>query len=135
MYTKGLKEYLKKYPTSDKRYYDAWEELKRLDIANGVPLPPVRKQAFILPEGNNDPYHILRRMTERHITDDDIRSYMNNAEVMFVQWRGQRQAFYGSTGVCVITKTGEGWIYKTAWKKEDFDESTGIYVNAMEHLL
>ena len=28
------------------------------------------------------------------------------------------------TFICVITKTDEGWIYKTAWKKEDFDSNT-----------
>lgn len=37
---------------------------------------------------------------------------------------GKRQAFYSKDGVCVITKTDEGWIYKTAWKKEDFDSNT-----------
>lgn len=25
-------------------------------------------------------------------------------------------------GKCVITKSGEEWIYKTVWSKHDFDE-------------
>ena len=90
----------------------------------GTPLPPQKQQAFIFPEGKRDPYHIMHRMMERQITDDDIRSYMNNARCMFSQWGGRRQVFYSSSGVCVITKSGDDWIYKTAWNKTDFDEST-----------
>lgn len=123
-YTKGLKDYLGKYPTSDKRYYDVGEELKGTGITKAVVLPPVQKQAFILPEGKHDPYHIMHRMAERHITDDEIRSYMSNADIMLIQWGGRRQVFYGNEGVCVITKSGDDWIYKTAWKKDDFDEDT-----------
>ena len=66
----------------------------------------------------------MHRMVERHITDDEIRGYMNQAEIMMVQWGGRRQVFYGHDGVCVITKSGDDWIYKTAWKKEDFDSDT-----------
>lgn len=123
-YIKGLKDYLEKYPTSDKRYYDIGEELKQLGLTKAVVLPPVQKQAYILPEGKHDPYHIMHRMVERHITDDEIRGYMNQAEIMMVQWGGRRQVFYGHEGVCVITKSGDDWIYKTAWKKEDFDSDT-----------
>lgn len=124
-YTKGLKEYLEKYPSSDKKYYNVRCDLKELGMHNiGNPLPPQKKQAFILPEGKHDPYHIMHRMMERKITDDDIRSYMNNARCMFSQWGGKRQVFYSSSGVCVITKNGDDWIYKTAWNKTDFDENT-----------
>lgn len=124
-YTKGLKEYLEKYPSSNKKYYNVGRDLKKLGMHNiGDPLSPQKKQAFILPEGNRDPYHIMHRMMERQITDDDIRGYMNNAHCMFSQWGGKRQVFYSSSGVCVITKSGDDWIYKTAWNKTDFDEST-----------
>ena len=130
-YVKGLKEYLRKYPTSSKKFYDAGEELKRLGIKKGLLLPPVPKQAFILPEGKHDPYHIMHRMLERNITDDEIRSYMSNAKGMFVQWGGARQTFYGRKGVVVITKSGDDWIYKTAWKKDDFDEDTEKVLEVM----
>ena len=124
-YAKGLKEYLEKYPSSNKKYYNVGCDLKKLGMHNiGDPLPPQKKQAFILPEGKRDPYHIMHRMMERQITDDDIRGYMNNAHCMFSQWGGKRQVFYSSSGVCVITKNGDDWIYKTAWNKTDFDEST-----------
>lgn len=123
-YLKGLKEYLKQYPDSSKSYYDIQQELKALGIKIGVPLPPKPKQAFILPEGKRDAFHIMHRMLERGITDDMVRSYMTDAKCMFVQWGGQRQAFYGDNGVSVITKAGDDWIYKTTWSKNDFDSST-----------
>lgn len=123
-YIKGLKEYLRKYPDSDKRYYDIQEELKAAGIKQGVALPAKSKQTFILPEGKHDPYHIMNRMLERNITDDAVRGYMNNAKCMFSQWNGQRQVFYSDNGAAVITKSGDDWIYKTAWRKTDFDEST-----------
>lgn len=120
-YIKGLGKYLDKYPTSDKRYYNVDLELKKLGIKVGVPLPPVLKQAFILPEGRHDPYHIMKRMLERGMTDDDIHSYMRDANCMFVQWNGTRQRFVSKNGMVVITKSGNDWLYKTAWKKEDYD--------------
>lgn len=121
-YLKGLKEYLEKYPTSDKRYYDAGEKLKELGIKKGILLPPVEKQAFILPEGKQDPYHVMKRMAERNITDDDVRAYMKGAKAMLVQWGGARQRFMGDEGMCVITRSENEWLYKTVWSKHDFDE-------------
>lgn len=131
-YAKGLKKYLEQYPTSDKRFYNAQEELKSLGFRNIRLLPPVQKQAFILPEGKHDPYHIMHRMMERHMTDDEIRGYMKTAKCMLVQWNGARQVFYGKYGVCVITKSGDDWIYKTAWKKEDFDDNTDKILEVIE---
>ncbi len=123
-YLNGLKKYLEKYPTSDKRYYDAGEKLKELGVNKGVLLPKVQKQAFILPEGKRDSYHIMHRMLERNITDDDVRGYMENAKAMFVQWGGQRQLFVSREGMCLITKKDDEWIYKTVWSKHDFDEDS-----------
>lgn len=123
-YVKGLKAYLNKYPFSNKKFYDACEELKNLGIKKGMLLPPVTKQAFILPEGKHDPYHIMHRMRERNIADDDIRNYMKNAKCMFVQWGGKRQLFCSAQGCSVVVNSGEDWIYKTAWKREDYDDET-----------
>nr|WP_304973325.1 phage minor capsid protein [uncultured Schaedlerella sp.] len=123
-YLKDLKEYLEKYPTSDKRYYDAGEKLKELGIKKGLLLPPVQKQAFIVPEGKRDPYHIMNRMLERNITDDDVRSYMQNAKAMFLQWGGQRQLFVSEGGMCLVLKQNDEWIYKTVWSKHEFDEDS-----------
>lgn len=123
-YTKALKEYLQKYPDSDNRYFNIQYDLKKSGIQQGIVLPPKPKQAYILPEGKREPYHIMRRMLERNITDDELRGYMSEAKCMFVQWGGQRQVFYGANGVAVVAKTNDSWVYKTAWKKSDFDETT-----------
>lgn len=123
-YLKDLKAYLEKYPTSDRRYYDANEKLKSLGIKKGVLLPPAQKQAFIWPEGKKDPHHIMKRMLERNITDDDMRSYMQNAKAMFVQWNGQRQLFVSNAGMCLVAKVKNEWVYKTVWSKYDFDEES-----------
>lgn len=131
-YAKGLKKYLEHYPTSDKRFYDAGNKLKMLGIKKGVLLPPVYKQAFILPEGVRDPYHIMHRMMERNITDDDVREYMKNAKAMFVQWGGQRQLFVGSQGMCLITKQGNEWVFKTVWSKYEYDEESAMIVEVLK---
>lgn len=123
-YLNGLKEYLEKYPISSKKYYDAGKRLEKLGIKKGLLLPKVEKQAFILPEGKHDPYHIMKRMLERNIADDDVRSYMRNAKAMFVQWGGKRQLFVSDGGMVLITKQGEEWIYKTVWSKYDYDEES-----------
>ena len=132
-YTKNLAKYIRKYPQSDKRYFDVQEALKSLGIKIGIPLPPAPKQAFILPEGKYDPYHIMHRMKERNITDDDVRSYMKDARCMFVQWGGQRQRFISDSGTCVITKSGDDWIYKTAWSKANYDEESDKIMEVLKN--
>ena len=124
-YIKGLKEYIEKYPTSKKEYYDVHIELKKLGIKVGTALPPVQKQAFILPEGKKDPNHIMKRMLERGITDDEVRSFMKNAKVMFSQWGGKRQLFVSEEGMVVVTNSNGEWIFKTVWSKNDYDEQSG----------
>ena len=121
-YTKGLYKYISKYPTSSKVYYDVGLKLKELGLEKGVVLPPVRKHAYILPSGKRDSYHIMKRMMERHITDDEIRGFMEKAKCMFVQWGGERQLFISDAGSAVITKVEDDWIFKTAWKAIDNDE-------------
>lgn len=121
-------EYIKKYPSSDVRFFKIQQEISNLGFKKtGVPLPALPKQAYILPDvkSKNDPNHIMKRMIERNISDDKIRSYMDNAKVMFIQWGGQRQVFYSDEGIAVITKDNEhGWIFKTTWSKIDFDDQT-----------
>lgn len=121
--TKRFFAYKKKYPTSNKQYFNVQEELKRLGIQKGDAIPPILRQAFILPSGSRDPYHIMHRMAERNITDDELRGYVKNAKVMFSQWGGKREMFLGNEGMCVIEESGDSWVYKTAWKNSDFDEA------------
>lgn len=123
-YTKELAKYIEQYPESKKRYFDIQYDLKKVGIQQGIVLPPKTERAYILPEGKRDPYHIMHRMLERGITDDDVHGYMADAKCMFVQWGGKRHVFYGDNGVAVITKADESWVYKTVWSKNDFDETT-----------
>lgn len=124
---KGYKSFYEKYPDNGFNYYMINYKLKEMGIKKGIALAPKSKLAYILPDEKNtkDPYHIMNRMIERNITDDDVKSYMKNAKAMFVQWNGERQTFYSSSGVCTVTKSDKhGWIYKTAWTENDFDETT-----------
>lgn len=122
----GYKKYIQKYPDSSFGHYMVGYKLKELGIKRGVPLPARHKNAAILPDlsNNPDPYHIMRRMVERNITDDDLRDFMRDSKVMFVQWNGQRQVFYSDNGVVVIFKSDDEWIYKTSFSKPDFDDNT-----------
>lgn len=130
-YTKGLAGYIRKHPESNRKFYDVQQKLKELGIKRGVPLPPSNKQAFILPEGKHDPYHIMHRMIERNLTDDDLRGYIKNARCVFIQWGGQRQMFVGDEGTCVITKSGEDWLFKTAWSKDNYDEESDAIMEVL----
>ena len=102
-------------------------QVKQAGIRKGLALPAIPKQAAILPDldTKKNPYHLMHRMAERGITDDNLRYFMTSAKIMFVQWGGQRQAFYSDDGAVVLHKTSSGeWIYKTAFGKADFDEET-----------
>ena len=122
----GYNTYIEKYPNSEFKYYMIDYKLKQLGLKKGVALPAKYKRAFILPDekAKSDQYHIMHRMLERTISGDDLEKFMKEAKVMFAQWGGMRQAFYSDTGVVVITKASDGWIYKTAWAKPDFDDET-----------
>ncbi len=123
-YAKGLKSYLVKNPNSSKKYFDVQEQLKAAGIGKGTVLPPESVHAYILPSGKHDPHHIMKRMAERGITDDEVRGYVSDAAVMFRQWNGSRRVYVSKDGVSIATHNGEEWIYKTAWKATDFDEET-----------
>ena len=128
-YTKGLVQYLRDHPESDKRYYDAQVKLRILGIDNGVLLPASPEQAFVLPPGKRDRYHIMHRMRERGITDDALREYMSGSKAMFLQWEGKRKTFIGDSGTCTIIRTPEwpdAWVFKSAWTKYDFAENTEL---------
>lgn len=106
--------------------------MSKLGITNKGKAYPVDKNvnAYILPDiGSRDAYHIMNRMRERNITDDEIRSYKDNAFVSFKQWNGNRIRYCSDSGVSLVAKKTDMWIYKTAWKKEDFDDE---YLKVME---
>ena len=70
----------------------------------------------------------MKRMHERHITDDQVQSYVDSAILFISQFNETRKVYYSLEGVTVITKTIDyddiEWIAKTTWSKYDFDENT-----------
>lgn len=132
-YTKNLKQYLVKYPTSNYHFFDAMQELKDRGIKKGVLIPANPKKAYVLSDTGRDGNHILKRMVERNITDDELRSYVDTANAMFVQWGGKRQFFVGEKGMAVIKRNeNDEWIFKTGWKKEDFDNETELILEVLK---
>ena len=132
-YVKGLKKYLDKYPESSQPFYDIQQELKTVGINRGVVLPPSQQRAYILPSGKKDAYHIMHRMMKRQITDDDLRSYTENAKIMFEQWGGTRRRYITSDGMAVIENEGEYWVFKTAWRASDYDEEADRIMEAIKN--
>ena len=77
---KGYNKYIQKYPDSNFDYYMVDYKVKELGYKKGVALPAVTKNAAVLADSNSnyDPYHIMHRMLERQITDDDLKSFMKS---------------------------------------------------------
>lgn len=119
-------EYIQKYPDSDFNYFMVTYKLKEAGFKKvGIALPAKPKNALLENDptpGNIEPSHIFKRMKERNITEADLKSFMNEANVMFVQWNGQRQTFRSEKGAVTITRYEDKWYYKTAWSKENFDD-------------
>lgn len=133
-YVKGLKSYLTKYPISNRKFYDAQQTLKAHGMKNGVLLPAQKIRAYILPSGKHDPYHIMKRMMKRGITDDELRGYSDNAKAMIIQWGGERRKYITGEGMCVVEKQQDEWVYKTAWKKEDYDEESDRIMEVLKNV-
>lgn len=100
---KRLCKLYEKIPEQWRAYYNILRDLKEEGIKQGVSLPAIPKKAYILSEGKRDSNHIMKRMLERSITDDEIRRYVDNAKVMFSQWGGQRQMFI-TKDVCLCSQ-------------------------------
>ena len=111
--------------------FKTYKAIKGMGVKGTIRVPPLPKQQVYILEDKSSkrgPAHIMERMIERHITDDEIQSYVNNALFSITQFKGTRRVFYSEEGVTVLTQTkdydGIEWIAKTAWKKDDFDENT-----------
>lgn len=127
----GLYSYKGRVPEATYSDYKAYKAVKAAGITGSVRVPPMGSQrAYILEDkaAKRDPAHIMRRMMERHIMDDDVQSYVDNALFSVSQFKDTRRVFYSEDGVTVLTRTkdypGIDWIAKTTWSKYDFDEIT-----------
>ena len=121
--------YKGRVPEATEKDFKTYKAIKETGVRGSVRVPPLPSQrAYILEDKafKKDPSHIMKRMWERHITDDEVQSYVDNALFSISQFKGTRRAFYSKEGVTVLTQTkdyeGVEWIVKTTWNKTDFDE-------------
>lgn len=100
------------------------------NLIRGNVVPIEKKHAYILEDKahKRDPAHIMKRMNERHITDDQVQRYVDNAVVCVSQFKGTRLVYYSEEGVTMLPSTSDyddiEWISKTVCSKHDFDENT-----------
>ena len=131
----GYYRYKGNVPEATESDFKTAKAIRATGIKGSVRVPPHPPQrANILEDkaSKRDPAHAMKRMMERHITDDDVQSYIDNALFSVSQFNGTRRAFYSKDGVTVLVKTedydGVEWIVKTTWDKSDFDESVDIMI-------
>ena len=133
----SYEEYIRKYPDSNQDYFMINYSLKEKGIKRvGVALPPKPKEVILANDPSpkcSEPDHIFRRMKERGITEEDLKKFMNEADVMFVQWNGQRQTFRTVHGAVTITKFDDKWYFKTAWSENEFDSKEREILEVVKH--
>ena len=127
----GYYRYKGNVPEATIKDFKTAKAIKQIGVKGSVRVPPLQPQRVYILEDKSvkrDPAHIMKRMFERHITDDDVQSYVDNAIFSVSQFNGTRRVFYSKGGVTVLTKTNDygdvEWIAKTTWSKNDFDEHT-----------
>lgn len=125
----GYYKYKGKVPEATEKDYKTAKAIKQVGVKGTVRVPPHQSQrAYILEDkaAKRNRAHIMERMWERHITDDEVQSYVDNALFSVSQFKGTRLVFYSKDGVTVLTKAtgydGIEWIAKTTWSKNDFTE-------------
>lgn len=126
---RGLKKYQEKVPNAELFHYRLNKVLKQEKLIRGYVVPAEKRQAYILEDlSSRDPAHVMKRMLERNITDDQIQEYMDSALFAVLHYNDTRLAYYSIKGVTVLTRTEDysdvDWIVKTTWSKNDFDENT-----------
>ena len=112
-------------PNATYAHFQAYRAIREQGIVKGHVVPIERHRANILPDmsSRRDPNHIMKRMMERHITDDEVQSYVDNAAICVSQYNGSRLVYYSDEGATVLTAAKNyqnvDWIVKTTWRKED----------------
>ena len=123
-------KYREKVPDADLSHYRLNEKLHAEGLIRGKVVPIKKKQAYILEDISHkkEPAHIMKRMLERNITDDQVQDFVDSAVLCVEQFQGTRLVYYAEEGVTVLTKTSDygdvEWIAKTTWSKYDYDENT-----------
>jgi SPP1 gp7 family putative phage head morphogenesis protein len=114
---KGLYNYLKQNPDSDKIYYNINKDIEKLK-ANGIinkDIGPAVKPISVKYDTIHK--HALKRMKQRNVTEDDAKSYVYNARVMFRQNNGDKNTYYSNDGSCsvVISEKLAVTVFPKSW--------------------
>lgn len=131
---KALAEYRKRVPNASMKHYKLDKFIHENKVVKGSVVPIELHHAYILEDkaSKKDPSHIMKRMKERNITDDQVQQNVDNAVICISQYQGTRLLYYSTEGATVLTKTKDyddvEWIAKTTWSKVDFDENSEIIV-------
>ena len=120
-------KYAEKYPGAELWHYRLNRYAKDNKLITGEIAPPVKEKAVIggNPHAKN-PNHIIDRMKERGVTSADAQSYVDNAEFMQVQRRGNGRVYYAADGATNLVRNDdapETWYAQTAWTKGEYDEN------------
>jgi hypothetical protein len=131
---KALAKYRESVPGADLYHLRLNEALHKKNLIRGKVVPAVHKPVYILKDKSSkrEPEHIMRRMLERNITDDQVQEYVDTALFSVLHYNDTRLAYYSEKGVTVLTQTHDyddiEWIAKTVWSNNDFDEKTDIII-------
>lgn len=116
---KGLAQYVRQNPGSDKKYYEINKAIKGLvadgliDSTIGTAVKPVPDTIASVGK------HGALRLQQRGITFLEAQSYIDNAVVMFNQSNGKRHMYYSENGAAGIMTTQKQLI--TAFPENCYD--------------
>ena len=129
---KAFARYKRKYPDSDRRYYEINKKIQNLrekglvDRRIGIAVKPQYQRA----QGYGG--HALKRMFERGFGTEDADGYIKNAEIAFSQFKGTRITYFSESGASTILNSSKEII--TGWSKDDFDESYDRILEVLKHV-
>lgn len=133
-----LAYYRKSVPNATLKEYRLNADLHSGKLVKGKVVPVEPYKAYILEDVSHkkDPSHIMKRMLERNVTDDQVQTFVDDAILCVSQFKDTRLVFYSKEGVTVLTRTtdydGVDWIAKTTWSKHDYDENTDEIIRRAE---
>ena len=126
---KEFAKYKRKYPESNRTYYDINKEIQALKekglvdkrIGFAIKPKPVKIEGY--------DKHALDRMIERNFGTEDSADYIRKSIVAFSQFKGTRTTFYSKKGVATILNSNKTML--TGWSKADFDEGSDLILEVV----
>lgn len=120
----GFYRYKLDNPTARRVHYDIYRELKVQGIDRGkVILFSEKATPYTLADNDaRNPYHVMRRMMERGVTDADINKVLASSKSDVQSRDDTNRLYFSEYGAVAIIMKGDDWIVKTVWSKDDFNE-------------